>query len=84
MQEKRERLPPQTLRLWLQWSWPWLLVIALFIPLVACQKIPTIGTSSVTCSAFGTITFSASGDTKQTIMEIRSHNAAWRAICASG
>ena len=84
MQEKQGQLLSQMLTLWLQWAWPWLLAVALITLLAACQKTPTIGTSSVTCSAFGTITFSASGDTKQTIMEIRSHNAAWRAICASG
>ncbi len=57
-----------------------LLVLALVMILAACKTTPPIVTD-VSCVAFGEITYSASGDTPQTIAEIRQHNAAWRALC---
>lgn len=33
------------------------------------------------CVAFSPITFSANGDTRETITQVRGHNAAWGAIC---
>ncbi|GBE44830.1 hypothetical protein BMS3Bbin10_02935 [bacterium BMS3Bbin10] len=37
--------------------------------------------TSGACVAFSPITFSAKGDTRATIAQLRGHNAAWDAIC---
>ena len=33
------------------------------------------------CTAFGPITYSAAGDTRETVTQVRAHNAAWTALC---
>ena len=33
------------------------------------------------CSLFGPITYSAVGDTVETVTQVRQHNAAWHRIC---
>lgn len=35
----------------------------------------------IACTAFEQGTFSASGDTPETVAWIRTHNAKWRAVC---
>lgn len=45
-----------------------------------CQTTGTAGTD-VSCRAFEPITWSKS-DTRETVREVRGHNAAWAAICA--
>jgi len=37
--------------------------------------------ASGACIAFSPLTFSAKGDTNETIAQLRRHNAAWNAIC---
>lgn len=50
--------------------------------LTACETMQTTETiTDSSCEAFDTITFSASGDTPETIRQIRGHNAAYRAVC---
>lgn len=38
-------------------------------------------TVDTTCTAFGTITYSAVEDTAETVTQVRQHNAAWSALC---
>lgn len=58
-----------------------LLLAALFgTVLTACETIP-ITVTGVECMAFEVITFSAAGDTPETIAQVRRHNAAYRALC---
>ncbi len=60
-----------------------MLAAALSIPLSACGATREIGMRvSGTCIAFSPITFSADGDTADTVRQIRGHNAAWDEICA--
>lgn len=61
------------------------LLFALFITmLAACEttQITETESSQALCLEDGPITFSASGDTEETVRQIRNHNAAWRALCA--
>lgn len=37
--------------------------------------------ASGACIAFSPITFSAQGDTPETVARVRGHNAAWDAVC---
>ena len=53
--------------------------IVLAATLAACT--PLAAPSDVSCSVFRPIAYSASGDTPATIRDIRSHNAAYRAVC---
>lgn len=49
--------------------------------MTACATTPQTGTDRVACTVFEQGTFSASGDTAETVAWIRVHNAKWRAIC---
>ena len=50
--------------------------------LTGCATIRTTAMrTSGACVAFSPITFSAKGDTRATIAQLREHNAAWEAIC---
>ncbi len=44
--------------------------------LAACAR--TVDTA---CTALVPITYSAAGDTVETVMQVRQHNAAWSALC---
>jgi len=60
-----------------------LLAALLMLPLLpaGCATMTgTAATDAVACSAFEPITWSQS-DTDETIKEVKSHNAAWSAIC---
>jgi len=50
--------------------------LASALVLAACGK--TVDTA---CTAFVPITYSAIGDTPQTVTQVRQHNAAWAALC---
>lgn len=50
---------------------------SLALALAGCQTVAIAG-----CEAFRPITFSASQDSPATIMQVREHNAAWKAACA--
>lgn len=52
------------------------IAIAALLLLAGCGR--TVDTS---CTAFGPITYSAGADTKETILQVRQHNAAWTALC---
>lgn len=56
---------------------PALLCVLMTLPTCA----PTLTTATTACRAFCPISYSASKDTPQTVQEVRSHNAAWGAIC---
>lgn len=56
------------------------LAVASSMILTACVQTPTTATDA-SCLAFGVITFSASGDSAETIRQVREHNAVWRALC---
>lgn len=50
--------------------------------LTGCATIQgTAMRASGACVAFSPITYSALGDTRATIAQLRGHNAAWDAIC---
>ena len=50
--------------------------------LMGCATIQgTAMRASGACIAFSPITFSAQSDTRETIVQLRGHNAAWDAIC---
>ena len=52
------------------------------VTLGACATIQgTAMRASGACIAFSPITFSAQSDTRETIAQLRGHNAAWDAIC---
>ncbi len=53
--------------------------IAIVVSLVLGGCTPTVVDSS--CSAFQPITYSARGDTDDTVRQVRQHNAAWQALC---
>ena len=65
-----------------------LVPVLLSIPLMtACGTIPSTATVTptdeavrVACSAFAPITYSADGDTAETVTQIRAHNAAGAAL----
>src|SRR5690606_32905305 len=65
------------------------LALGLLVMLLAgCQMMmtPTTATTGgdavrVACGAFTTITYSSSGDEPETVAQIRSHNAAYLALC---
>lgn len=60
-----------------------MLAAALILPLTACGAIRETGMSiSGACVAFSPITYSATGDTRETVRQVRGHNAAWDAVCA--
>ena len=51
---------------------------------IACSLLLAGCTTTVvdtSCSSFGPITYSAKGDTADTVLQVRRHNAAWDAIC---
>ena len=52
------------------------IVVSLVLILSGCGR--TVDTS---CSAFQPITYSAIGDTAETVTQVRQHNAAWEALC---
>ena len=56
-----------------------LLVVTCVTTLTACGPTLTGGTDAA-CIALAPITFSAF-DTDETVAQVRTHNAAWRAIC---
>lgn len=59
-----------------------LAVLFVMMP-TACETTRTTETiTDTSCEVFDTITFSASGDTPDTIRQIRGHNAAYRAVCS--
>ena len=63
-----------------------LLTLALLcsMTLTACEAIRTTAMrASSACAVFRNITFSAVGDTRETISQIRGHNAARDALCAT-
>lgn len=49
--------------------------------LAACATTPTTATDCVPCAALKPISFSASGDTGQTVREVRGFNAVLREVC---
>lgn len=49
---------------------------SLILLLAGCAR--TVDTA---CTAFVPITYSAAGDTPETVTQVRGHNAAYRAIC---
>lgn len=50
--------------------------------LAACGTIRGIGMRvSGACVAFSSISFSANNDTKETVREVRGHNAAYDVVC---
>jgi hypothetical protein len=49
---------------------------SLVLLLASCGK--TVDTA---CAAFQPITYSAAGDTPETVTQVRQHNAAWKALC---
>lgn len=53
------------------------IAVATSLGLAACT--PAVVDTS--CAAFAPITFSARGDTPETIAQIRAHNAAWERLC---
>jgi hypothetical protein len=58
------------------------LLVPLFgMILAACQGTPITVIVDTSCQNFQIITFSATGDTPETVQQIREHNAAWRSIC---
>ena len=57
-----------------------LLTLAMLAPLAACQTTPTTETRAV-CAIWQPVTFSASGDTSQTVAEVRAANAKRDAFC---
>ena len=61
---------------------PKLLLLGTMLTLSACTTIPTTGiVTDTSCEAFRPISYSASGDTPETVAEVRSHNRAFTAIC---
>lgn len=54
---------------------------ALCILMTACATIQPTATSSVLCTAFSPMTYSAKNDTAATVLEIRTFNAQWHALC---
>lgn len=53
--------------------------------LTGCLTLSTETTPVVVdtaCTAFAPITYSGTGDTPQTVDEIKAHNRAWLAICS--
>lgn len=52
-------------------------VVCIALVLAGCT--PTVVDTA--CQSFGPITFSAKSDTPETVRQVRSHNAAWQAIC---
>lgn len=54
--------------------------LAAILMLAGCATGGTVVDTS--CTSFGTITYSASGDTEETKRQIRGHNAAWRRLCS--
>lgn len=59
-----------------------MLLAGLLAALAACAgpTMQTVGIAKPDCSVFGPLTY-AKADTDATIVEIKAHNAAWRAIC---
>jgi len=61
------------------------LIVALLLAasLTACSVTSTTetGKAEVACAVFKPITYSSSGDTAQTIEQIRAHNRAYEATC---
>lgn len=53
-------------------------VVGLFLLIVTNGCTQYVDTS---CTAFKPITYSASGDTPDTKLQIKEHNAAWAALC---
>lgn len=53
-----------------------LAILLLPLALAGCWK--TVDTA---CTAFAPITYSARGDTPETVQKVREHNAAWVALC---
>jgi hypothetical protein len=51
--------------------------------LTACSVTSTTetGEAEVACKVFAPITYSSSGDTPETISQIKAHNRAWEAVC---
>lgn len=69
-----------------QHSTLWIVLIVLAVmwitALTACAgTVPTATTDSVPCQALKEISFSAAGDTEQTIREVREFNAVYRELC---
>jgi hypothetical protein len=58
-----------------------LLAVLSIIALAGCTTTATTEIGPA-CLGLGTITFSASQDSPETIRQIREHNAAWRALCS--
>ena len=61
-----------------------LVLLLTIVVLAACQTIPETATTECTramCQAFQPITYSASGDTEETVLEILEHNAVWDVNC---
>lgn len=52
------------------------IALASVLLLAACTN-----TLDVACTAFQPISYSAAGDTAETVTQVRQHNAAWKAIC---
>lgn len=58
-----------------------LLTLAMLVPLAACQTTRTTATGKAVCAIWQPVTYSASGDTGQTVDEIRAANAKRDAYC---
>lgn len=65
------------------------LLLSVTLPLAACTSLtasggtdlpPEVDPVKVACEVFGPISWSLR-DTERTIAEVKSHNAAWKAIC---
>lgn len=57
---------------------------ALLLALTSCQMTAgSTGTDAVrvVCQGFGPITYSSSGDTAETVRQVRAFNAAWLELC---
>ena len=57
-----------------------LLLLAVLLPLAACQTTTPISVTDTSCLAFQPIRYSRR-DTPETAEQIRQHNAAWDSLC---
>ena len=59
------------------------LALILITGITACSTTKPVVVDT-SCRAFKVITYSASHDSAETVVQVREHNAAWRALCQSG